>query len=263
MSRKTISSPGEHSSSSGAGSDVELCSGILIARFDHLGDGEFKAELVKSRMLSRQHVRLLRTVLCAATAVAAGSLVGLALGYLMSVQYVLQMATGLATALLTLAGQPLLAKVTEPAAWCVGAGAGTLANWAVVQVVEGDKRGIRPGQHRLEVRSAGEWSCDFRQPRPGERMELGPDDTVAASEPMVYGSLVFGSCPTIRVQNFAGLIHAEAFSIDGQHRSTVYRRSGSFWEQGISTDLRPGTEYIIFVRAYGQWLLAFNYEQQA
>ena len=92
-------------------------------------------------------------------------------------------------------------------------------------------------------------------------MQLGPDETMAASEPTVYGSLVFGSCPTIRVQNSAGLFHAEAYSVDGHHRSTVYRRSGIFWEHGIKTDLKPGIEYMIFVRAYENWLLAFDYEE--
>ena len=261
MSRKTISSSAGHNGSSEAGSDVELRSGLLIARFDHLSDGEFKADVVKSRILSRRQVRVLCAVIGVAFAVIAGSSVGIALGCFTSVQYVLQVATGVSTALLTLAGQPLLAKLTEPATWSLAAGAGTLTHWAVVQVIEEDKRAIGPGKYQLEVRSAGEWSCTFKQPRPGERIQLGPDETMAASEPKVYGSLVFGSCPTIRVQNSAGLFHAEAFSVDGLHRSTVYRRSGSFWEQGIKTDLRPSTEYMIFVRAYGQWLLAFDYEE--
>ena len=252
-----------NSNGSTSGTNVELRPGVLIARLDHFGDGEFKADLVKSRVLSRQRLRLLRTALGAVLAVVIGSSVGLALGFLTSVQYVLQVATGLSTALLTLAGQPLLAKVTEPATWCLSAGVGTLADLAVVQVIEGDKQGISPGKYQLECRSTGEWSCEFRQPQPGERVQLGPDDTVSGSEPMVYGSLVFGSCPTIRVQNFSGLFHAEAFSVDGRHRSIVYRRTGSFWERGIRTDLRPDTEYIILVQAYDQWLLAFNYEQQA
>ena len=92
-------------------------------------------------------------------------------------------------------------------------------------------------------------------------MQFGPNDTKAASEPRVYGPLVFGSCPTIRVQNAAGLFHAEAFSVDGDDRTTVYRRVGSFFEEGFQTDLRPHAEYMIFVRAYGQWLLAFDYKE--
>ena len=260
MSWKTISSAGRNRGSR-AGSDVELLSGILIARFDHLGDGEFKADFVKSRILSRRHVRVSRTVIAVAFAVIAGSLAGIALGCFTSVQYILQVVTGLSTALLTLVGQPLLAKLTEPTSWSLAAGTGTLTDWAVVQVIRGDKRAIGPGKYELDVRSAGEWSCTFKQPRLGERMPLGPDGTMAASEPTVYGSLEFGSCPTIRVQNSAGLFHAEAFSVDGNYRSTVYRRSGSFWEQDIKTDLKPSIEYIIFVRASGNWLLAFDYEE--
>ena len=261
MSWKTISSSAGRSDSSGEGSEVELRSGILITNFDHLSDGEFKADFVKSGILSRHQVRVSRMAIGTALAVIAGSSVGIALGYVMSAQYVIQIATGLSTALLTLAGQSLLARLTEPVTWNIAAGAGTVTNWAVVQIVEGDERAISPGKYQMEVRSAGEWSCTFEQPRRGQRMQLGPDETMAASESMVYGSLVFGSCPTIRVQNFAGLFHAEAFSIDGHYRSTVYRRSGSFWERGIKTDLKPGIEYIIFVRAYGQWLLAFDYEE--
>ncbi len=261
MSWKTISSSAGNRGSCGEGSDLELCSGILITRFDHRGDGEFKADFVKSGILSRRQVRVSRVAIGTALAVVAGSSVGIALGYVTSAQYVIQIATGLSTALLTLAAQSLLARLTEPSAWSPAAGAGMSTDWSVVQVIEGYERAIHPGQYRLEVRSAGEWSCTFKQPGPGQRMQLGPDETMAGTEPQVYGSLVFGSCPTIRVQNFPGLFHAEAFSIDGHHRSTVYRRSGSFWERGIKTDLKPGIEYMIFVRAGGQWLLAFDYDE--
>lgn len=260
--RKLIPSSKRCDGGSSRRSEAELYPGILIAWFDHLGDGEFKADLVKSRIPSRSQVRVLRVVLWTAFAVIAGASVGTTLDYVTSAQYILQITTGLTTALLTLAGQPLLAKLTEPRAWRLGAGTGTLSNVAVMQVIKGNKGAMPPGRYRLEVQATGEWSFCFRQPKPGERFPFGPKDAMGESEPTVYGPLVFGSRPTIdRVQNSAGLFQAEAFSVDGKHRSTVYRRSGSFWQGGIETELNPGIEYMIFVQARGSWLLAFDYEE--
>lgn len=156
MSWKTISSSAGHRTSFREGSGLELCSGILITKFDHRGDGEFKADFIKSGILSRHQVRLWRVVVGTAFAVIAGYSLGIALGYVTSVQYVIQIATGLSTALLTLAGQSLLARLTEPSAWSPAAGAGTFTDWAVIQVIEGDERAIGHGKYRLEVRSAGE-----------------------------------------------------------------------------------------------------------
>ena len=190
---KTFSSSGREGVGSGKRSNVELSPGILIVRADHHGDGEFKVDFVRSRFFNRQIVRAARMVSGAAFAVVAGFLVDIALGCFTSAQYVLQLATGVSTALLALAAQPLLSKLFEATVWCPSEGVGTIMQWAVVQVKKGDNRAIPPGKYRLEVQSTGDWLCKFKQPGPGEIMHWQANDTMTASEPQVYGSLVL--CP--------------------------------------------------------------------
>ena len=139
---------------------------------------------------------------------------------------------------------------------------GELDDYIVARVCDQDKTSdLLPGKHKFEVKAAGRWSVDLIQPEIGQASESivdeieDPFDDFVGEGHYVLPPMITGNKPVIAKAQHKGragfLVYAT--SVDGTHEVAIFRREGQFFEEGSSTDLIPGKEYILEIFADGEW----------
>ena len=140
---------------------------------------------------------------------------------------------------------------------------GEIDDYIVIRVCDRDKTSdLWPGEHTLGVKAVGRWSVHLIQPDLGQVSESivsdeieKPFDEFIGEGHYVLPPMITGNKPVIAKAQHKGragfLVYAT--SVDGTHEVAIFRREGQFFEEGSSTDLIPGKEYILEIFADGEW----------
>lgn len=124
---------------------------------------------------------------------------------------------------------------------------------------------LRAGNHCMEIKSAGSWKCKILQPSLGQSrcslVELFEDNELIERGERIMGPYQSGSRPILaNIQHLGGgSFCIEALSVDGTHQCDIYRsKAGQFAVEDRKTEIMPGKEYMLNIKADGDWRLRFR-----
>ena len=232
--------------------EFTLSQGILIAKVEHHGRGDFKLQFFPFEMTGADVISV--------GSVAAGAAVG---------------------SVVPVAGTIVGGLLGAAVGWLVGGlvtGASVHESWrfehegamdyfAIARIKENEKGCLAPAKYRLEVESESKWSCRFIQPdldqSIGPLANEGGDDYKDAipSVDCLIGPRTSGTRPLLaNIRNKGGgRFHAAAYSVDGTHECVLYEQEeGQFHVEDVQTEIRPGKEYMVVISADGKWSLTFT-----
>ena len=231
--------------------EFTLTQGIVIAKIEHQGSGDFKLKFLPTEGLSEGQTT--------ATSIAAGAAIG----------SVVPVAGTILGGLLGAGAGLLVGKgLLGPKTWTPVEYKGKIDTFSIIRVKENEGGCLPPGKYRLEVESKPAWpawACRFIQPDLGQSfgplvVDADEADYDMGARTRVIGPLTSGAKPllaNIRHRGGGGF-HAAAFSLDGMHECILYEQEGQFNVEDVRTELKPGKEYMLYIEANGNWNLRFT-----
>ena len=237
--------------------EFTLKQGVLIAEIEHYGLDDFKLEIVPTEGISRGQAIATSLGGSFATGAATGATIG---------------------SVIPVAGTIMGGLIGGAAGWIAGKAISSaiapsiytveqkrpLSGYDITLVNNDDRAHLRPGKYRLEVKSESGWSCNFIQPALGQSVcaltDENDDDSDLGAGHHIFGPFTSGSKPilaNIRHKG-GGEFFFGASSVDGLHQCTLFAQQGQFHFEDIQTEFKPGKEYILAVKADGEWYMDFT-----
>ena len=118
---------------------------------------------------------------------------------------------------------------------------------------------LQPGVHTLEIAATGEWHCELFQPDLGQASTEFPVRYSGFIGDVIAGTFRVGSRPLLANlrHDGAGEFVVKLLSLDGTDEREKIEEGQTHLEDYL-TSAQPGKEYLVLVRASGDWELEFT-----
>ena len=126
-------------------------------------------------------------------------------------------------------------------------------------IKEGWLSDLKPGIHKLRIAATGEWFCTLFQPDLGQASTEFPVRFSGSTGDIIAGTFRVGSRPLLAKlrHDGAGEFVVKLLSLDGtDEREKI--EEGQTHLEGYRTSAQPGKEYLVLVKASGDWELEFT-----
>ena len=138
-------------------------------------------------------------------------------------------------------------------------GEGTTRELGGWLVKDGWASDLKPGTYELEIEATGNWLCELFQPDLGQAAPEFPVRYSGFIGDVIAGTFRVGSRPLLANlrHDGAGEFAVKLLSLDGtDEREKV--EEGQIHLEDYLTSAQPGKEYLVLVRASGDWELEFT-----
>lgn len=118
---------------------------------------------------------------------------------------------------------------------------------------------LKPGSHKLEIIATGPWACELFQPDLGQPSTEFPVQYGGSAGDIIAGIFRVGSRPLLFKARHDGIgqFVVKRISLDGVDEGELTEEGQIHFEDRPSKAL-PGKEYLVLVKADGDWELEFS-----